>query len=108
MAEIMYTDVVPSLIENTSMKLRTSDGIPTHYTITPNSGYVLHDKGMDEPVLDDEGNETGEIVLGYRTSTASVGASYDWTENPREFYAVLASTVPENQIFGVTNKPEVI
>ena len=108
MADIFYTDVIPSLIENTSMKLRTSDGKPTNYTITPNSGYVLHDKGYDEPVFDEEGNETGEFILGYRTSTASVGASYNFVINEREFYTVLASTVPEDQIFGTVVKPDVM
>lgn len=103
---IIYEDVIPSFIENTTIKKALNNGVLSSYRITPNSGYVLHDKGMDEPIYDDEGNETGEVVLGFRTSTAGVGANYDWTENPREFYAVLASSVPEDQIFGVTNQPE--
>jgi hypothetical protein len=47
--------------------------------------------------------ETGEIILGYRTSTASCPASYDFTTNPREFYAVLESSIPADQIFGGGN-----
>lgn len=97
--------VQPSLIENTTMVQNFIDDVPSTYYITPNSGYVLHDKRYDEPVFDEEGNETGEVILGYRTSTASCAAGYDFVANPWEFYAVLASEVPENQIYGTT-EPE--
>lgn len=107
MAKIVYTDI-PSLIENAHMQVRTSDGVATNYTITPNSGYVLHDKNYDDPVLDEQGNETGEFIPCYRTSTASVGADYDFTVNEREFYTVLRNAVPEDQIFGsIGSKPEI-
>ena len=102
-----YEDVTPTLIENTTMQKCFYNGEHTVYTITPNSGYVLHDKGMDEPVYDDDGNETGEVMLCYRRSTASCGANYDFSTNPREFYTVLESEVPADQIFGSTTKPEV-
>ena len=102
MAEITYVDVIPSLIENTSMQQRLNDGVPVTYRITPNEGYVLHDNILDE-------ENDGELVLGYRTSTASCSVNYDFTTNPREFYAVLASEVPEDRIFGIVGpKPEVM
>ena len=106
-----YTEIVnPTLIENTTMlKVFTDEGVHRNYRITPNAGYVLHDKGMDTPIFDEEtGEPTGEVILGFRTSTASVGASYDFAVNEREFYAVLATTVPEDQIFGTTTKPEIM
>lgn len=104
---ITREDLIPTLIENTTMKKVFRDGIHVQYDITPNDGYVLHDAVWDVPVYDEEGNETGDIVLGYRTYTASVGANYDFDVNPRGFYAVLESSVPADQIFGVTTTPEV-
>lgn len=104
MATITKEPVIPTLIENTSMVKGYVDGVHKAYEITPNEGYVLHDKNYDLPVLDDEtGDETGEFILGYRTSTASCLANYDFTANPREFYAVLESEVPADQIFGGGN-----
>lgn len=103
MPVITYEDVIPTLIINTSMQIFSSDGVQRRYTITPNDGYVLHDKGYDEEVLDPETMEpTGEVILGYRTSTASCNMNYDFTVNPNEYYAVLRSEVPESQIFGDT------
>ncbi len=92
MAKFVDTPVIPSLIANTEMTLTTVDGRPSTYNITPASGYVLHDKAYDYPVIDrDTLEETGEVVLGYRTSTASCSANYDFEANPREFYAVTAT-----------------
>ena len=105
---ITYEDVIPSLIENTVMQLALRDGTPSTYRITPIEGYVLHDKAYDYPLFDEEGNETGEIALGYRTSTAGCAATYDFETNPREFYTVLASSVPTDQIFGAGNNHEVM
>ena len=123
MANIIYEDVIPSMIPNTTMQKRLVDGVIRNFIIEPIDGYVLHDNGWDSPVLDENGNETGEVILGYRTYKASVGATYDFSTTqvaavdgsivtaygPREFYAIPASLVPENQIFGSTpsNPPEI-
>lgn len=105
-----YEAVNPSLIENATMqKYINGKGEHTAYTITPIDGYVLHDKGMDDPIYDEEtGEPTGEVTLGFRRSTASCGVNYDFVANPREFYAVPESSVPADQIYGVITKPEVI
>ena len=101
MAEYITQPVIPSLIENTVMSLTYKDGVPSTYNIAPASGYVLHDKNYDMPVFDmDTMTETGEYILGYRTSAASCAANYDFTANPREFYAVPENDVPADQIFG--------
>jgi hypothetical protein len=104
---ITYENVIPTLIENTTMQMRRSDGVATNYTITPVSGFVLHDKGRDWP---DEDPETGEetIKLGFTRGTATCGANYDFTANPREFYAVPENEVPADQIFGGGNDHEVM
>lgn len=97
---ITREDLTTSLIENTSMKKVFHDDAHVQYEITPNEGYVLHDNTYDTPVFDEETfTETGEVVLGYRTSTASVSARYDFEANLRELYAVLATDVPADQIF---------
>lgn len=100
---IIREDLNPTLIENTSMQKIYRDGVHVQYGITPNENYVLHDITYDEPVYDEEtGDETGEVILGYRLSTATCSASYDFTTNPREFYAVPESSVPADQICDVT------
>lgn len=97
-----YEDVIPSLIENTTMYKKLRDGVHTTYAITAVDGYVLHDKGRDWTEINPE---TGEEVLklGYTTGTATCAANYDFTANPREFYAVLENAVPADQIFGGNN-----
>lgn len=83
----IYEDLIPTLIENTTMQRSMVDGVQTAYTITPNEGYLLHDKLLDAPVYDEWGFETGEIALGFRRHTAACSVNYDFKVNPREFYA---------------------
>lgn len=94
--------VTPTLIANTTMyKYINSNGVHSNYRITPNEGYVLHDQKRDwYEEFDDEGNPIGTPILGFTRGTASCEANYDFIANPREFYAVLATTVPADQIFG--------
>ena len=92
--------VNPTLIENTTMTILYLNNVAIAYKITADDGYVLHDNVLDKTIYDDETDEpTGEVVLGYSAGTKSCGINYDWDANPREFYAVLRSSVPENQIF---------
>ena len=94
---ITHEPIVPSLIENTIMQKNFRDGVPTTYYITPNEGYVLHDKGLDTPEYNEETfEETGNILLGYRRTTASCAVSYDFEANPREFYTVLEKEATTN------------
>lgn len=78
-----YTEIVePSYIENTTiLKVFTDEGVHRNYRITPNDGYAMHDK-----ILDEQDEETKKLCLGFRLSTASVGADYDFFVNEREFY----------------------
>lgn len=92
-------DVIPSLIPNTTMYKNLRDGVHTTYVIAAIDGYVLHDKNRDwteeDPITMEE-----TYKLGYTTGTTTCPASYDFTANPREFYAVPESEVPADQIFG--------
>lgn len=99
---ITYEDVTPTLIPNTTMQKGVVDGVHRNYIIRPVDGYVLHDKGRDWTVEDEE---TGEeiVVRGYTSGQASCGANYDFTANPREFWAELESDVPADQIFSGSN-----
>lgn len=58
------------------------------YKIYPEQGYKLHEKSRDELCVDENGNETGEIKLGYTTGVVTAMANYDFDKNPREIYAV--------------------
>lgn len=89
-AIITYESVTPTLIDNTTMQLNFKDGVPTSYYIIPNEGYMLHDKVRDTVEYDEETmRETGNVILGYARKIVSCSADYDFTANPREFYAVL-------------------
>ena len=100
MADVVKENVTPTLIENTTMLLGYVNGVARAYEITPNDGYVLHDRLLDEFEEFDE--ETGEgmgepIRLRCYEGTRTVGADYDFSANPREFFAVLRSEVDENK-----------
>ena len=91
----------PSLIENTTMTKLYRDDTFIAYKTTPIDGYVLHDNGFDIYTdFDMDGNPIGEPILGYGRGTVSCPANYDFTANPREFYAVPEDSVPADQIFG--------
>jgi hypothetical protein len=94
-----YEDVNPTIIANTAMQKGFINGVHKIYTITPNAGYVLHDN-VGDLVIEDE--ITGEEIktLAFFRGTCTCGANYDFTVNSREFYAVLESSVPADQIFG--------
>lgn len=76
------------IIENTTIKELKINGELKAYEIYPKEGYKLHEKSRDEVVIDENGNETGEIKLGYTFEYVTVLADYDFKENPREIYAV--------------------
>lgn len=96
-----YEAVNPTLIANTTMqKYINNNGVFLAYYITPNDGYVIHDKTLDRyEDYDDDGNPIGDPILGYYPITVTCGANYDFVANPREFYTVLRTEVPENQIY---------
>ena len=98
---ITYETVTPTPIENATVQKAFLNGVPRVYYISANDDYVLHDNVLDVYEEFDEitGEPIGEPVLGYSAGTKSCDINYDWDANPREFYAVLKSTVPENQIF---------
>lgn len=97
--------VTPSPIDNATVCKLLADGVHRQYEITPNDGYVLHDKGRDWTEIDPE-TEEEVLKLGFTAGDASCPATYDFVANPREFYAVLATTVPADQIFGGGDEPE--
>ena len=101
MAVVTREDVTP-IYANTTMQKVYVDGVHQQYAITPVDGYVLHDQKRDWYDIDPE-TEEEILMLGYTTGTASCAVNYDFVANPREFYAVLASSVPADQIFGGGN-----
>ena len=80
---------IKTKIEHATFKARTDEnGNILSYRISPNEGYKLHEITLDENVVDEYGNETGEIKQGFTTSYITAGANYDFEKNPREIYAV--------------------
>ena len=96
--EIVREEVTPTPISNTTVVKVFVNGVHRQCEITPNDGFVLHNNVRD---WKDINLETGEATsyCGYSRSTSSVSASYDFTENPNELYAVPADSVPAEQIF---------
>ena len=90
---INYEVMTTTLIPNTVMWEGKDGDVLKRYRIQVVDGYVLHDKNRDY-------TENGVLKLGYTTALASVVANYDFTTNPREFYAVPVGDVPADQIFG--------
>ena len=84
----MYKDIEP-IIENTIMQeMINEEGKTVSYRILPAEGYKLHAKSRDEIVVDENGNETGEVIKGYTTGLVTAFANYDFDKNEREIYAV--------------------
>lgn len=101
MATWTYETVTPTPIANVLVERGYSDGVHKIYRLSAIEGYVLHDNGYDMPILDEDTlEETGEVILGYTAGTVSCWYNYDFAANPREFYAVLETEVPADQIFG--------
>ena len=100
---ITYEDITPSLVENTTMQKIFRDGVFVQIGITPCEDYVLHDKNLDGyEDYDENGNGIGEVILGFYAGTKTVRHDYDFVINPREFYAVLETEVPDGaEIFNV-------
>lgn len=96
MPNIIYEEIKPSPITNTTAIKGFVDGVHRNIRITPNEGYVLHDKSLDYYMdYDKEGNGIGDVILVFYEGTRSVRYDYDFAANPREFYAVLESEMPE-------------
>ena len=90
----MLIDIEP-IYENTTMKASYIGDELIAYRIYPNEGYLLHTTSYDEPILDEEGNETGEVKKGYTEGFISLHYTYDFEANPFDVYAVLKSEVEE-------------
>lgn len=122
MAVWTYEDIIPSIIENTVMRKGFSDGEHIVYTIQAVEGYVLHNTTLDYANIDPETYEEIGVILGYTTAEISCNAHYAFTPTQvtavngqtvtaygsREIYAIPATEVPENQIFGGGNNHEIM
>ena len=96
--QFRYEDI-ETKIPNTTMQKRILNDSEITYCITPNEGYLLHDKLYDEPVMDDATmEETGKVILGFRKSTATVPVNYDFELNTRQFYAILETEKPTEPV----------
>lgn len=121
---ITYEDVTPSLIPNTTMRKMFIDGVHKTYDIYPIANHVLHDNTMDTDIFNENYSEIIGKAFGYSPSSVyvSCGANYDFTTHTvtdengntytaygnRDFFAVPESDVPADQIFGLTDKPEIM
>lgn len=83
----MFKEIQPK-IENTIFEACRNEAEETlWYRISPAEGYKLHEVTLDEILMDDAGNETGKIKLGFTKSYVTAGAFYDFEKNERQIYA---------------------
>lgn len=74
--------LVPPPIENTITEKVIIDGIHKAYIVKAESGYILHDTTLDTLSLEDE------LILGFTENDVSCEYSYNFDDNPREFYTL--------------------
>ena len=79
---------IKTKIEHATTEAYTDEnGNVLWYRISPNEGYKLHGIELDEIVVDEYGNETGKVKLGYTKFYTTAGANYDFEKNERKIYA---------------------
>jgi hypothetical protein len=121
-----YGNYVTSSVPNTTLQELLINGVLKGYEIKAESGYLLHDKELDVPEIDEDFVETGNIIPWFTGGGTSVRLDYDYTittqgeytytdENgmeitmpvtmigAREFYTVPSNVVPSDQTLGVGN-----
>ena len=90
----MYKEI-ESKIKNTIFEARTDkNGKVISYRISPATDYKLHEISLDEPIMDENGNETGETKQGFTKSYITAGANYDFAKNDRQIFSI-PDTDPE-------------
>lgn len=91
----METKIPDMYFENTTLveKYHSQTGHFLGWWVTPNDGYVLHEKTHDEEIFDEFGEPTGKIKLGYTSASIFVGYNYDRELNDREIYAVKVNKI---------------
>ena len=102
-----YTNVEPTLLENTTMVLCTFNGVDKLYRISPNEGYLLHDSRADDYEYDDEGNVVGEPILRYKRTMSSCTIA-QFNANTYNIYAVPEDSVPADSILNEDGNVEVM
>lgn len=130
------SQIIPNATIEPFPQNNNANSMPAAFRITPNEGYVLHDKGRDyikrTRVTDENGSyvydENGDPVYvetfyrGYTSGRAICNSGYDFTPLQielegetvtaygafKEYCAVLRASIqsPENQIFGGGVTPE--
>lgn len=117
-----YIDVTPIIPNTTMQQYINLNGVASAYKITPNEGYVMHNKGRDFNAYDDFGNIIGR-KQGFTSAPTTCPITYDFTSfemtcdngqtvtayGTKEYFVIPENEIPTDQIFGsVTPKPEVM
>lgn len=84
MFEVVYLTKVANTITEQFVK---DNGERTFYKIKPVAGYKLHTKELDYDEYDEQGRFL-ENKKGYTSVFTTCPTNYNFSENPREIYAV--------------------
>lgn len=118
-----FVEVTPIIPNTTMQQFVNANDVATAYKITPNEGYVMHNKGRDFNIYDDYGNVI-DRKQGFTSAPTTCPISYDFTPfemtcdngqtvtayGTKEYFVIPESEIPADQIFGggTTPKPEVM
>ena len=83
----MFETVTTKIANTTMEQFINSNGERTFYRIKAVEGYVLHTKGLDREIKDEDGN-TIATQKGYTKGYVTCAPNYDFATNPRELFAV--------------------
>ena len=103
MAEYTYVPYTEHTYPNLTLEQRLCDGSPAGYRLTPNEGYVMYRTNANDMEMDENG-EWYPVVYYYKY--ALLPRTYNF--NNFTWVAVLRSTVDEDMIFSVGDKPEIM
>lgn len=73
-------------IENVTITEMRDDGELRGYKLSPNTGYVLHNAINDQPVFDENNEETGEMTPYFCTGDTTVRYDYDFDKIVEDTY----------------------
>lgn len=106
---LVNTEIV---IDNVLIENIVLNGNQTGYRLTPNSGFVLHNKLRNITELD------GSVTRRYGTGPTTVNVNYDFNTTtvidgytaygPNEYFARPRSEVAADQIYGLKPETETI
>ena len=75
------------ILPNITVRENYQNGELKFYELYPDEGYLLHIPSGDVPLLDEDGNPTGEVQPYHTDGGNTELVGYDFEENPENYHA---------------------